>query len=693
MLARAVATKESPSKAATQSSLAPKSPDYFAPVEETQSDFTRPKYSWNFGDIAIAAPRDNTPPNRGRGDRWHAFGLLLQTKLEVGAVDDPLEREADRVAEQVMRMPEPERAANPTSLPVGNRLQRKCSCGGTCEHCQEEPRNDGALKLQKKKLLPDVEASAATFSGVRDVLASPGRPLEAATRDYFEPRFGLDFSRVRVHADAAAAASAQAVNAVAYTVGPHLVMGNGAMSADTVSGRRLIAHELAHVVQQGQGIPLRQENSSSDSPDAGVAALEVPGAAQSRAPQVMLQRTSLLNSTMHICKRVLKGEHTFHVSQGGIIITASASWEPSEDWEGEERPKCDINEFHVTLTQPGRIWDSDYGDCTFPVGRPFSRQWTDLPEEDYRLTIWTNNTYPFCCLAGSVEVSEEKGLTGESCTHPPPGPLEMLHDALNIAGLVPALGAVPDAINAGIYAVEGDWKNAGISAVAMIPVLGEGANVAKLGEKTVLKVSGEAVEKVGAKELGTGWKEVKAAEAAKVAKEAEAAKAAKAIGDEVKLSKEEYEAALKMVFPSQYADPVAKLVDDIGQGAAKRAMANPKFVKAMQDGNMTLAGTYFHTAAKEEARAIPKTALPKGWSLDAELTIQSGKGGSRADLFLTGPGGDLVEFDWKTTGKSALSSGSRKEMATHAGQVIVHKGSALSTQESRSWMDYVRPFL
>jgi hypothetical protein len=407
----------------------------------------------------------------------------------------------------------------------------------------------------------------------------------------------------------------------------------------------------------------------------------------------MLMRAPLLSSQMKICKRVLKGEHTFHVSDGGVIVTTNAGWEPSDEWQGSEPPKCGIDQFHVTLTQKGTIWDSDYGDCTFKMGAPHSRQWTNIPEKDYYLTIWTNNSNPNCCLEGSVEVSQQKGLSGDSCTQPPPGPLEMLHDALNIAGLIPALGAVPDAINAGIYIIEGDWTNAGISAIAMIPVFGDAANVVKAGEKTVLKVSGEAVEKVGAKEMAAAFKEAKGTQAAKLAKEAEATKAVATVAEEVKLSKQEYEAALKMVFPSQYVDPVAKLVDDIGQKSAKRAMENPKFVKAIEDGNWTLAGTYFHTAAKEEARAIPKSALPEGWTLEAEKTLKSGAGGGRADILLSGPGGDLVEFDWKTSGKSALSSGSRKEMAKHAGQVKVLMGGQLSTQASRSWMDYVRPFL
>ena len=85
---------------------------------------------------------------------------------------------------------------------------------------------------------------------VHDVLRSPGQPLDAETRAYMEPRFGHDFSRVRVHADAKAAESAQAVNAQAYTVGRDIVFGTDAYSPSTYAGRQLVAHEMAHVVQQ-----------------------------------------------------------------------------------------------------------------------------------------------------------------------------------------------------------------------------------------------------------------------------------------------------------------------------------------------------------------------------------------------------------------------------------------------------------
>jgi len=86
---------------------------------------------------------------------------------------------------------------------------------------------------------------------VYDVLRSPGQPLDAESRSYFEPRFGYDFSRVRVHSNSSAARSASAVDAEAFTVGSNIVFSQGSYSPRTRNGRELMAHELTHVIQQG----------------------------------------------------------------------------------------------------------------------------------------------------------------------------------------------------------------------------------------------------------------------------------------------------------------------------------------------------------------------------------------------------------------------------------------------------------
>ncbi len=179
-------------------------------------------------------------PRAGLGNqaalRKFSISSPVQAKLAIGPVNDPLEREADRVAERVVRAPDA--AAGISRAPAG--VQRKCAA---CD--QEQPvarKADGAAPV-----------SQGDAAGVNDVLASPGRPLDAKTRAFFEPRLGHNFSAVRVHDDARAGASASAIGALAYTAGTDIVFTPGRYAPATQAGRLLLAHELTHVVQQSQG--------------------------------------------------------------------------------------------------------------------------------------------------------------------------------------------------------------------------------------------------------------------------------------------------------------------------------------------------------------------------------------------------------------------------------------------------------
>ena len=133
--------------------------------------------------------------------------------------------------------------------PAGSRLlQRKCACGGSspgvsdaCEECAGERLQRKPAKSAMPNAIPPI---------VHDVLRSAGEPLDARTRLLMESRFGHDFSRVRIHRDEPAGESARAVHALAYTVGQDVVFGRGQYAPEAMSGRKLLAHELAHVVQQ-----------------------------------------------------------------------------------------------------------------------------------------------------------------------------------------------------------------------------------------------------------------------------------------------------------------------------------------------------------------------------------------------------------------------------------------------------------
>ncbi len=108
----------------------------------------------------------------------------------------------------------------------------------------------GQPAVAQRHVAPQTAQPAGSLSSVQHVLASPGRPLDTSTREFFAARFGHDFGDVRVHDDATAAASARGVHALAYTVGNNVVFGSGQYSPGTQAGRHLLAHELTHVIQQ-----------------------------------------------------------------------------------------------------------------------------------------------------------------------------------------------------------------------------------------------------------------------------------------------------------------------------------------------------------------------------------------------------------------------------------------------------------
>lgn len=177
--------------------------------------------------------------------------------LRIGAPDDAFEREADRVAEKIMSGGRAGVDWSLSRISIAPPVQRKCSCGGSaaegaCEECSQKK------EMQRKEASPGGPREAP--SSVHRVLNSSGAPLDSATRSFFAPRLGCDFSQVRVHTDAQAAESARAVNALAYTVGNHIVFGAGRFDPAAPAGRQLLAHELAHVRQQsGKGALLQRQ--------------------------------------------------------------------------------------------------------------------------------------------------------------------------------------------------------------------------------------------------------------------------------------------------------------------------------------------------------------------------------------------------------------------------------------------------
>ena len=503
----------------------------------------------------------------------HSTGLgMIQAKLKINEPGDPYEQEADRVADAVMRMPE--NAAVSGQVPAirtnsASFMQRQTIDETLDEEEPEElnpflesvptrdavelgeeeeldpflesvPARDAVELGEEEELTPILEsvptgetdefgeeeeeeliqpksntgAAPQVTPGIAHDIHSfkgTGQPLPASERTFFEPRFGRDFSNVRVHTDNQAARTAQAINARAFTFGHNVVFGAGEYSSDTLAGRKLIAHELAHVVQQsgkstdGKSMLIQQFHHDSS---------------------LAIWRKQLFSSTMTICHRILKSR-TFKVSQGSVSVIADAKW------IGPGTKQCGAAVYPMTLTKKRPYWfDSERGSCNFRVNRADIQTWTNVPSGDYYLTIWPNNTNPYCCLNGTIKVLEQSGVKGPSCggrTRNEKTFLDVLHLALDGAGMIPALGVIPDAANATIYLIEGNWTNAGISTAAMIPIFGQGVTITKLG----VKVTAKAVKRVGKKGIERGLKKAAKEKAAKEAAEKAAkGKAAKETAEE-----------------------------------------------------------------------------------------------------------------------------------------------------------------
>jgi hypothetical protein len=208
----------------------------------------------------------------------------LQRKLAIGASHDPLEREADRVADQVLAAPGHSKVSG------------------------------ASLHIQRYAGQATGEVDTAPAS-VDRVLASSGRPLDPALQQDMGQRFGHDFSRVRVHSGGAAEQSARDVSANAYTVGHDVVFGAGRFMPETHEGRRLIAHELTHVVQQSgsSGIRVGQSDEKrSLSPISS--ALEARRPVMSSAVPVVLQRQQV--SSEELRKRLEQVRHDLGTGSG-----------------------------------------------------------------------------------------------------------------------------------------------------------------------------------------------------------------------------------------------------------------------------------------------------------------------------------------------------------------------------------------
>jgi uncharacterized protein DUF4157 len=771
----------------------------------------------------------------------------FQPKPIIEPPNDRFEQEADRVAKQVMWMSGYKAVKGPQIQDSSDSsvIRRKCQCGGATsgeEQCED---------CQKAKLLRKIQNFGSNVPGessappiVHDVLRSPGRPLDTKTCTIMESHFGRGFSEVRVHTGAAAQRSAESVNAAAYTVGRRIVFGAGQYAPGTQKGRRLLAHELAHVVQQGANIKGSEATEATLEQDAdnaefavangafagvrigasmrlsckpappaagsGVSLVEISCAANqirfhtaSRVVAYELTECDLDDGEYEArveidrAKRVvafsldeaekgirfrfnylvgpdqpapielLRGQRTVHViatntEPESAPQTSAPEFAPDLSSKvkhitpEEAQRRCEANDLsvktfpfrgtrfgaapidawrdgpYIRVKQPGYVRsNSDFREQTrtLPI-ETFTSGIRLYPDEVVRVHVYEPHWYKLN-ITGSTDGDQEREfcVSGEQMLEIANAstnatifnvgltvfeagtlfvPLGKLATPLARAGRTGLAATMIGTADVAPTALAGLASRAAVTVVeeqvekqvvgqairqSVTQTVVQGAEsqiVPRAAAQTLQSIVAYPVAQVAGAGLGEAGVETGAAV---IRPSIPTLSSPVAEAQEISLSRAEYESALRNVFAGHYLDPVARAVDDIGQRAAQRAISNPAFLAAVQSGNRTLAGTLFHSAAAQEARAVPASLLPEGWTLGAEEVIQVGAGGSRADLLLRGPAGQIVEFDWKTTARSALSWGSRRQMSRHAGQITTRIGGVLNTQESRSWIDYVRPLL
>ena len=187
--------------------------------------------------------------------------------LRISQPGDAFEQEADRVAEHVMRMPGPvEPAGAGSSIQLlqpgpdidpeaSSALMRKGLRGGPCESSPDETaeQEDEETAVMAKRDGSGPSSATPTLVSRLRQSREGGAALPASTRGFMEARFGFDFSHVRVHADSNAADMARAMHAAAFTFGNHIYFNEARYAPATGAGSKLLAHELAHVIQQTAG--------------------------------------------------------------------------------------------------------------------------------------------------------------------------------------------------------------------------------------------------------------------------------------------------------------------------------------------------------------------------------------------------------------------------------------------------------
>lgn len=320
---------------------------------------------------------------------------------------------------QVSRKVQRKRQSSPTL--ARGLLQRECACGnhtiagGGCAECRKK-------RLQRKatnKVEPETVSPI-----IHEVLRSPGQPLDPATRAFMEPRFGHDFSQVRVHTDGKAAESARTVNALAYTVGSDVVFGAGQSPAQSY----ILAHEPAHVMQQGHSDSRGHEITyAGDSPaaeqnaetlaDAVMTGRSV-GVVPQYAPTIQRRAAPYIKKvTVHLTPPQtadLEWEGTPPaIASGADHFTVSTGKGYSDP--GDPPGTCTRSCCHDANTQCAPPWNRPdrVGACCTFYGNTF---WTGTPREEHNGWKWWTPIQPHYSSRG-IALHQHHEVTGQPIGH------------------------------------------------------------------------------------------------------------------------------------------------------------------------------------------------------------------------------------------------------------------------------------
>lgn len=194
----------------------------------------------------------------------HQFGNIgvaqnqataVQAKLTMGTENDKYEQQADRVSDSVMRMSEETSLEQPdeNNNSGQKQIQRKQKTESITPLIQRQNslgKNSNQNNIQSNATDSSLVKVSSLHENYINNSSGTGRPLSKQDRQFFEPRFDFNFSRVRIHDDAGAAKTSKNINAQAYTVGQNIFFGENKYQPATATGRHLLAHELTHTVQQ-----------------------------------------------------------------------------------------------------------------------------------------------------------------------------------------------------------------------------------------------------------------------------------------------------------------------------------------------------------------------------------------------------------------------------------------------------------